>query len=144
MSVGDVDLEALNEYLGLTTKTEPLTPAQELDTIASALVQKRKELDALKEEVRKLEDAIIVRVPDEAGDFVISGDKTTVTVSRNELWKWDSELLGTKIVTAPVPDFVAVKYSIKKKEFQRQPEPVQKDFMDALTREPGAARIKIT
>ena len=143
MTVGDIDMKLLNAHLGLKPET-PMTPGQELDAIASMLVKKREELETLKAEVRTLEDAILVRVPEDSGDFVLTGDKSTVTVSRNELWKWDSEVLSSKIVTTPLPEFLAVKYSIKKKEFQRQPEPVQKDFMDALTREPGAARIKVT
>ena len=142
-SIPDVEFSNLDKLLGFGPSS-PLTPQQEIDSIASKLIVLRAQSEELSSQIKTLENAIIVRTPDEPGDYTLEGERQSVMVSRSELWNWDSEMVASKIPTVPVPDFINVKYGVNRKMFAAQTTATQSDFLPALTRKPGAPRIKIS
>lgn len=139
------DEDEINAILGITapaTNKPSKTPAQEIDVLAEKLISVRAQIDELKSLETHIEDAIWARTPEEVGEVAVEGDQYTFTVTRSELWKWDSDKLEQKIPTLPVPDHINVKYSVDKKKFHLLAKPEQDDLLDALERKPGAPRVR--
>jgi len=109
----------------------------------------REQLKSLKEEERRIEDAIWTQTPDDVGDFAVDGEQLSFTVSRSELWKWNSdklEAIGAKV--AVIGNIVKTKSSISRSDYNTIAASLQpserKELEDALTRKTSKPRIKIT
>lgn len=115
----------------------------DLDKVADRLLYLREIKEKISNEMKKLEDEIVSQVPIDIGDFFVSGANSDFTVSRNELFSWDDEVFSALVPTLPLPDYIKVSYSIPKKDYKGLDETTRKSFEPALTRKPGAAKIKI-
>lgn len=139
--------DALDAMLGITpAQASTLTPQQaqtEIDTLAESLIDARAKRDALDALIQKIEDAIWTRTPDEVGEVAIDGAQYTFTVSRGETWKWDSDKIGSKIVTSPLPECVKVKYSIDKKKYKNMSASEQSDWIDALEIKTASPKVSV-
>jgi len=136
-----IDAQELDSVLGIDNPDADITPEQELDKIAESLLEVNERLEQLKSLKVSLEDKIWTLTPEEVGEFAVEGDEFMFTVKRNEKWTWDSDVIKSKLVTTPTPDFVNAKFSINKKKFLAEDQAVQADFLDALTKSPSTAKV---
>lgn len=136
----------LDTLLGIGT---PMSPARIYDEKAKRLLAVREQIKALKEEETAITDSIWTLTPDEPGEFSIDdGEQYSFSVSRTELWKWDSKKLEVLASKNPiVGGAVKSTFSLDKKEHPSllsvlEPHYI-KELDAALTRKPGAPRVKV-
>lgn len=119
------------------------TKGEEYDRIATRLLTVREAIETLKLEEQELTDKIWTLTPDEPGEFFVAGDQYSFTVSRSELWKWDSSKIEAKLALPALPDYVKATFSVDKRKYLGMDKTEQADLHDALTTKPGAPRVKV-
>ncbi len=133
----------LDDILGIGKPTTPPTPSQQIDMIAKKLIELRAIKKDVSSQISMLEDTIASKVNAEPGEFIVAGEQLDFFVTRSEVWSSDSRAIEAKLPTVPVPDFIKVKYSIDKKKFKTLPLSDQQEYLHALTRKPGKAKIQV-
>ena len=101
--------------------------------------------DNLKADLDYLADDILSHFPEEPGSHdCLIDDNLRIVVSIQERWSWDErklqEIASDKDA---MPDCVKEKLVVDKRKFQRLSEQEQDEYLDALTRKPGSATIKV-
>lgn len=101
------------------------------------------QIESLKEQMVEAREAVLVHFPLEFGEYEKTADGVKVSVSRGDRHYWNADMLEKIYAGTPMPLYVKRKYSVDKDKLAAMPEAERDRLLDALTRKPGIATIKV-
>ncbi|PWC63973.1 hypothetical protein TSH7_09850 [Azospirillum sp. TSH7] len=125
-------------------KPEATPESDALTETAERLLALKASKEAIETQIDQCEGVLAAAFPEELGTFSHQFGSAVVTVKRGEKWEWDQTALEKKFAGVPVPDFVAVKYGIKKTEFLKLPPEEQAALADALNKKMGSPSVSVS
>lgn len=108
------------------------------------LKEKRRQQEALNDDISQLEAKLISEFPVEFGEQTKLYGKDVVTINRQERFHWDQEKLEKLYASGTLPTHVKRRLTVEKRAFQKLTPTEQDELMDALTRKPGPISVKLT